>query len=185
MDAPRRDAYVRALLGESAQDVDALESNGGKLPPGRTVATFARGGCTGKAWAQVGSIWNLRNAIAPDLERARTQARQTTAFQASVADYTTCVAGHGLTGVDDPGDLEAYGAADPEVIAADADCNAYWVEANRAGLDVVTGDLIAAHRAEVDQQTSRYRTALTQIVNDRAFLAFTEHAMARAGGAAG
>ncbi len=65
LDSEDRDRYALALWGESAEDIDQLIDTGA-APEGRDDS-FAMGGCLGAAKAEIGSVWDLKGQIGPDL----------------------------------------------------------------------------------------------------------------------
>jgi hypothetical protein len=177
-----RERYFRTLLGESAATIAFVEDHDGALPPGEAPEDFASGGCQGAAVGAVGSVWELRRQLGPDLARRQRAARGAPEFAAERGRYQRCAAQQGLAGVQSPADVDrALDQGDRRVaLAVDARCSGIWRQADEAALGRATQGLRKAHATAVDRQQRRYADAVTTMRKDREFLRFVAAAAGRA-----
>jgi hypothetical protein len=165
-----RDRYFRALLGESAAAIDFLEESGGQLPPGKSAAGFATGGCRGEADAAVGSVWDLRRDLSDDMTSALDEARSAPDFVDAQDEYQRCVERHGLEGVRSPADVDrALEEGDDRALAVES-CSPIWLKADEKASARAEKALLQAHPVAVERQRKSYARALDQIREDSDFL---------------
>lgn len=98
-----RDRYARVLYGESAADLDYVIETG-LVPRGRDDS-FATGGCTGQSRERVGSIWDLKNVLGPELLDAE-KVIKSTQFGDFRDEYEACASALGLNSVTGPDDID-------------------------------------------------------------------------------
>lgn len=163
--ASRVDGYFQALYGESAADIGRLEETGA-YPDHRD--DFAEGGCKGASWDAIGSVWSLKDDLAPDLKRLRFEASQTAAFRGMVGKYKECAASRGAA-VDDPGALEAGDFSADVVLAVSADCRPLWQRAILAGMDAQTPQFLEDHADVIAEHQARYADAVSSLTGSDEF----------------
>lgn len=71
MAAERRNGYLLALYGESAEDIDLWRESEGGVPDGRDPNTFAKRGCSEKGWQKIPGVWALRDELSDELPNPR------------------------------------------------------------------------------------------------------------------
>ncbi len=163
-----RDSYYKALYAESARDIDHARESG--TAPGDR-AGFAEGGCRGEAWAAIGSIWELREELASDLDAMRLEARSTSEFDTRIADYTKCALNHGAQ-VTSPADLETAALPVSVVSLVNEVCNRYWIEAVDAGVTSLIPRFRQEHAEPISRQQDRYSDTVDDMRQNEAFRAF-------------
>lgn len=183
LDPSQRDRYFQVLFGESAADVQYVRESGGSLPPNyEGDGGFATSGCVGDAEDLVGSIWDLKQRLAEELARFRSDARRSAAFLDAVDEYTACFADKGYPEIVHPQQVEAL-LEEPgqfaKVAEAEATCSSLWFEADRAGMEASSSNFREQYGQILTAQVDRYSQALERIRNDAGFLAFLARENAR------
>jgi hypothetical protein len=180
MGRDRQDAYARALWGESGVDMVRVYETG--AVPAGSDDSFAMGGCTGKSWAEVGSLWTLRDKYSDEVMGALQEYREASGVR---DEYRRCAESLGVKGVTGPDDIEqlrsdAYSSGGSpqfaEVVKATAravsDCSIIWSNGN-IGADTAAVEMVAKrHPAEFEAWNAKYGDVIAQIDADQAFRDF-------------
>lgn len=184
------DKYNRALYGESASDMAHLGRTG-QVPAGRDAAHFAQGGCSGKARAAVGSVWDLPLQVEPKITAEEIRIKGSPAFAEVRAQYASCAVQQGANGVDGPEDLDqqlvhAEASGDPAAMEVamlateqvGVACNDIWArgsaEARAHAASQVRGEFVGQFTAH----ERRYRDVVARIRADQAFATFLSQTLA-------
>jgi hypothetical protein len=181
MDDATRDGYYRTLLGESADSIAFMEGNDGALPPGESAEDFATGGCRGAAEAAVGSLWNLRRQVGPELS-ARVRAALGASDLATQRNrFRECAAQHGLARGQSPADVDRALARGDETVAlaVEQGCSEIWRQVDDAALGRAAGAFRTVHASALDRQRRTYAHALTDMRRNPDFVQFLAAAAAR------
>lgn len=188
MDARQKDRFARTLYGESAEDMSAFAETE-IIPEGR-ASNFAQGGCVGKSYAKLGSVWDLKQKVGAEI-LAEEKIIKTSQFGTVRAAYERCAAEAGLKGVDGPEDLDAIlvsatgtdaevARTDPDALArivettgrVGAECEFIWnggsAEARARALSLV----YERYPKVFEVQVERYSGTLERIAADDEFLSF-------------
>lgn len=179
---PERDRYFQTLYGESVEVIDYVEDNSGAMPEGVSPETFARGGCYGEAQSAVGSVWDLRRDVGPELSERQAEARDALVADGHARGFQECAAGIGLQGLTSPEDVDRLLAerglqrAD-EVVSTQ--CARAWGAVNEQALAQAAQHVRSAHQEAFEAHEGRYSGIVGQIRGDEAFKAYLAEATGR------
>lgn len=177
-----RDAYSRALVGESADDIAYVDAHEGSLPPGATER-FASGGCKGDAYDAVGSVWHIKRDLAGPLAELRRDGRSTASFQQYASQYAACAVQYGVPEVSTPMDVDRVAETNPQRLPAlgsvSRECSQYWSAADRAGMSALWGRFLSEHGTVIKAQQRTYENAIDTLAADRDFRTFLSGRMSK------
>lgn len=173
LNAEDADRYYRTLLDETSAALQSFEASEGLVPEGSNPASFAAGGCKGRATSAIAGVWSARRSIEADLAGLRAQVSR-----AARPAYQACVAGLDVA-VDDPASLETKlnqtGLNNPWSLAlreALGRCDSVWRTAYHAAEAALSNGLIEANKAMFDRHSELYSDAANVISADQEFLSF-------------
>lgn len=170
LDADGRDAYWRALVGESATDVraaddDATAAERAAASARLTAPDFAEGGCRGEARRATPDLWRLPQQLDADLATAQQSADRTPAVARARSSFDACVtrtlgrpvARAAATGEGALEDAVAAGSIDIDAATrADNTCAPALDEARSAAYGDAVAAITAEHRSDLATQTRRF-----------------------------
>lgn len=160
------DRYSQALVGESRQDLRSFEETG-VVPADVDATSFARGGCTGRAWDQLPGIWELRRNLEPALQEVASVVERSANEQLS-----RCLDGMGLGAENSAADLE-QAVLDGEIEATEAEtCMVQYAQEWNAQRPDIEREFIQAHEDELSDHVAYYRALEQTMQHDRGFRAY-------------
>lgn len=183
LSAKVRESYYQALYGESAEAIEFVQDNGGVLPPGESPDSFATGGCYGQAQATVGSVWNLKRDVGPELTDRQIRAREAILSQEDTATYGQCAANMGMPGMASPEALDkamaGTGGLDRAAEASGQWCAPVWNTISEKALASAADQVRANHSKAFEVHEARYNGLVAQIKRDEAFKDYLAEATGR------
>lgn len=158
--------YFQTLFGETAADVAEVQRTG-LLPAGRSE--FATGGCYGRAWSSLSSIWEGHRTLSPALN---TDIMASDLYEDARADYRDCAEDVSGLRLSSPADITPDMEAGQDIMI---ECEPVWA----AGYDraaMATGERFAAsHADELDSIVQDYVDVTELIQADEGFRRFVAH----------
>ncbi len=150
------DTYYRTLYDVTLEDVEAQRGN-------------FRGGCTGRSWGAVGSLWVARDDVAADLVKLNKSLQSGASMDAARLAFSKCAASQGLEGVATPSDVEqADRDAKTQAAVLGACSDPYYVALSSVHNSVEKA--FEAVHPQITEQRETYDGALDRIRADREFL---------------
>jgi hypothetical protein len=184
---PRQtDAYYRALVGESAADVNAARESGGTIPAGNTAASFMQGGCYGDAQKAIPIVWEAERSVGGWSERIGTGVLESPIIERTRDEFRDCMMEKAGVTAEDPGEAEGLIArildegapGDLDAISNGLEgCMPIWERGYRDAERESAREFVARHRDLLEVQRQTYANARTLMLEDRSFIAWLAAAL--------
>lgn len=152
-----RDRYFLTLFGVSSRD---LEQGRGDIDDV---------GCYADSRREVGSLWILRQDLAPELVALTKSINTSSAAVAAQERFSGCAEELGVSGVKNQADLEVAGVDPATADAVVESCGPGYDQALREERLAQEEAFVKQH-PELQVQIDRYAEARQQMLNDKAFL---------------
>jgi len=160
-----KENYFQHLYGESAADVELVQSTG-ELPHGRD--DFARGGCVGESWNEIPGVYVLKRSLAPAIDSARR-------LEISRASAPEDISGPCAGAFDSSANLLAAKEGDlsrQSVAPISAECENFLTQRSVVANNTAIQRVLSNRTARTRSHVGKYSDAMKTLNKDSQFLEF-------------